>query len=67
MLILRHAICYTAPDMSAEEDHLEFLKQVERGERENRKRNLLFGSVRFVVIVICMFLLGLAGATNFVA
>ena len=48
--------------MGAEEDHLEFLKQVERDERENRKRNLLFGSVLFVVIVIGMFLLGLAGA-----
>lgn len=48
--------------MSAEEEHLEFLKQVERDERENRKRNLLFGAVLFVAVVIAQLLLGMAGA-----
>lgn len=48
--------------MSAEEEHLEFLKQVEHDERENLKRNLPFGLVLFVAIVIGMLLLGIAGA-----
>ena len=62
MLVSCRAICYNTPIMSAEEEHLEFLKQVERDERENRKRNLLFGSVLFVAVVIGLLLLGMAGA-----
>ena len=46
----------------SEEEHLEFLKQVERDERENLKRNIPFGLVLFVVIVIGMLLLGMVGA-----
>lgn len=42
-------------------EHLEFLEQVEKDVRENRRRNLLFGSILFVVIIIIQFLLGLAG------
>ena len=55
-------MCYNTPIMSEEAEHLEFLKQVERDERENLKRNIPFGLVLFVVIVIGMFLLGMAGA-----